>query len=130
MFAQGNDLHRICLPGRPDVESSRVPGCHHEQVEIRPFRTSQHFPKQDLGPSCTSGFRIFALEYTVQRTGRVVRCETSNAVKPNFAADAPAVTNLALDQNASRVVKSDSTRRVWRGRSLRHPPLPDPTESL
>jgi hypothetical protein len=56
--------------------------------------------------------------------------ETSNSIKPDLAADAPAVSNLAVDHDASRVVKGNSAIWVWSGWIRRYPPFPDPAESL
>src|ERR1700728_3914475 len=97
-------------------------GRHHEKIEIRSFRTGQLFLNQHLNPATTDSFGILALEYAVQGANWVGRRETANSVEPDLAADVPAVTNLAVYKNTSRVVISC---HVWNGGIVVQPFLPD-----
>src|SRR5580704_18596209 len=109
---------------------SRALGRHHEEVEIRSFRTGQLFLKQNLSPATASNFGILALEYAVKGANRVSWSETANWVEPDLAADAPAVTNLAVYQNAGRVVISGPRCHVRNGGIVAQPFLPDSAKSF
>src|SRR5580693_7431097 len=109
---------------------SRALGRHHEKVEIRSIRTGQLFLNQHLSPATGSDFGILALEYAVQAANWVGRSETANSVEPDLAADAPAVTNLAVYQNAGRVVISGPRCHVWNGGIVAQPFLPDSAKAF
>ena len=109
---------------------SRALGRHHEKIEIRSFRTGQLFLNQHLGPATTDSFGILALEYAVQGANGVGWGETANSVEPDLAANAPAVTNLAVYQNAGRVVISAPTCHVWNGGIVAKAFLPDAAKSF
>src|SRR5580698_7258185 len=109
---------------------SRALGRHHEKIEIRSFRTGQLLLNQHLSPATTDRFGILALEYAVQGANRVGRSETANSVEPDLAADAPAVTNLAVYQNAGRVVISGPRCHVRNGGIVAQPFLPDSAKSF
>ena len=105
-------------------------GRHHEKIEIRSFRTDQLFLNQHLSPATTSSFGILALEYPVQGANGIGRSETANSVEPDLAADSPAVTNLAVYQNAGRVVISEPRCHVCNGGIAAQPFLPDAAKSF
>src|ERR1700733_288729 len=104
-------------------------GRHHEKIEIRSFRTGQLFLNQHLSPATTDSFGILALEYAVQGANRVSRSEPADSVEPDLAADSPAVTNLAVYQNAGRVVISGPCCHVWTGGLVAQPFLPNSAKS-